>query len=62
MEVARATQSQIRAIFAITKRQGLDANVLVRERYRIHRMDDLSIREASALIDDLKSGRTEARS
>ncbi|HQX49954.1 MAG TPA: hypothetical protein PLY87_01170 [Planctomycetaceae bacterium] len=62
MEVARATQSQIRAIFAITKRQGLDANVLIRDRYRIHRMDDLSIREASALIDELKSGRTEARS
>ncbi len=62
MEVARATQSQIRAIFAITKRQGLDPNVLVRDRYRVHRMDDLSIREASALIDDLKSGRTEVRS
>ncbi len=62
MEVARATQSQIRAIFAITKRQGLDPNALVREKYRVHRMDDLSIREASALIDELKSGRTEVRS
>ncbi len=62
MEVARATQSQIRAIFAITKRQGLDANVLVRDKYRVHRMDDLSIREASALIDDLKDLRSEVRS
>jgi len=62
MEVARATQSQIRAIFAITKRQGLDPDVLVRDKYRVHRMDDLSIREASALIDELKNGRTEVRS
>ena len=62
MEMARATQSQIRAIFAITKRQGLDPDVLVRDKYRVHRMDDLSIREASALIDELKNGRTEVRS
>jgi len=62
MEVARATQSQIRAIFGITKRQGLDPNVLVRDKYRVHRIDDLSIREASALIEELKNGRTEVRS
>ena len=56
MEVACATQSQIRAIFAIAKRQGVDPNALARDRYRVHRMDDLSIREASALIDELKTG------
>jgi hypothetical protein len=61
IEVARATQSQIRAIFAISKRQGLDPQALISERYRVHRMEDLTIREASALIDDLKSG-TGARS
>jgi hypothetical protein len=56
IEVARATQSQIRAIFAISKRQGLDPQALISERYRVHRMEDLTIREASALIDDLKNG------
>ena len=56
IEVARATQSQIRAIFAISKRQGLDPKALISERYRVYRMEDLTIREASALIDDLKSG------
>ena len=55
IEVARATQSQIRAIFAISKRQGLDPHTVISERYRVHKMDELTIREASALIDDLKS-------
>ena len=55
IEVARATQSQIRAIFAISKRQGLDPHTVISERYRVHRMEELTIREASALIDDLKS-------
>jgi hypothetical protein len=56
VEVARATQSQIRAIFAISKRQGLDPKSLVSERYRVYRMEDLTIREASTLIDELKNG------
>ena len=55
IEVARATQSQIRAIFAISKRQGLDPHAVISERYRVHKMEELTIREASALIDDLKS-------
>ena len=55
IEVARATQSQIRAIFAISKRQGLDPHTVINDRYRVHKMEELTIREASALIDDLKS-------
>jgi len=54
IEVARATQSQIRAIFAISKRQGLDPHTVINDRYRVHKMEELTIREASALIDDLK--------
>ena len=56
VEVARATQSQIRAIFAITKRQGLDPHQVINERFRVHKMEDLTIREASSLIDELKNG------
>ena len=56
IEVARATQSQIRAIFAISKRQGLDPHTVINDRYRVHKMEELTIREASALIDDLKLG------
>ena len=56
VEVAGATQSQIRAIFAITKRQGLDPHQVINERFRVHKMEDLTIREASSLIDELKNG------
>ena len=61
VEVAGATQSQIRAIFAITKRQGLDPHKVISDRYRVHKMEELTIREASAIIDELKNG-AEARS
>ena len=56
VEVARATQSQIRAIFAITKRHGLDPHKVINDRYRVHKMEELTIREASAIIDELKNG------
>ena len=55
VEVARASSGQIRAIFAITKRLGLDPNAIIQERFRIYRMEDLTMREASSLIDDLQS-------
>ncbi len=58
IEVARATQSQIRAIFAITKRLGLDPHKVISERFHVHRMEDLTIREASSIIEDLNSGAT----
>ena len=56
VEVAGATESQIRAIFAISKRQGLDPHKVISDRYRVHKMEDLTIREASSLIDELKNG------
>jgi len=50
----RATQSQVRAIHAIADRQGIDLSSLLRERFQISHADDLSITEASQLIDELK--------
>lgn len=61
VEVARASQSQIRAIYAITKRLGLDPHAIIQEKFRIYRIEDLTMREASSLIDDLKSRQTEVR-
>ena len=61
VEVARASQSQIRAIYAITKRLGLDPHAIILEKFRIYRIEDLTMREASGLIDDLKSLQTEVR-
>jgi hypothetical protein len=50
-----ATQSQVRAIGAIAKRLQLDLDDLLRTRYQVRRTQDLSIKEASQLIDELKS-------
>ncbi len=60
--VGTATQSQVRAIFAIARRQRVDPASLVREQFNVERLEDLSIREASTLIDDLKRGEVEVRS
>ncbi len=53
--VAKASPGQIRAIFAITKRQGLDANAIIRDRCGVFRMEHLTMREASSLIDELQN-------
>lgn len=54
-----ATQSQVKAIFAITRAQGLNVNQLLRDRYHVGKPEELSIKEASQLIDSLKSSRQE---
>jgi hypothetical protein len=56
-----ATQSQVKALYAITKSQGLNLNQLLRERFRVGKPEQLSIREASQLIDDLKSSGSQER-
>lgn len=50
-----ATRSQAKALFAISKSRGVDLTKLLRERFRVGRAEQLSIREASQLIDELKS-------
>ena len=57
-----ATSSQVRAIFAIAKRKGVDLPGLLRAQFGVDRADDLSIRNASSLIDQLKTGTTKERS
>ena len=49
-----ATQSQVRAIGAIAKRMRINLDELL-TRFHVSRVQDLSIREASQLIDELKS-------
>ena len=51
----KATASQIRALHAIASRQGLDLTVTLQERYGLDHAEDLSIGQASELIDNLKS-------
>jgi hypothetical protein len=50
-----ATQSQVKAIFAIARSQGLDLAALLQERFQVSRPDALTIQEASQLIDHLKN-------
>jgi hypothetical protein len=52
-EVIRyATTSQVRAI---CKRQGVDATWLAAERFQVNDLEELTLREASSLIEELKS-------
>jgi hypothetical protein len=60
-QIGTVTQSQLRAIHAISRRSSLDAASLLRERFKVDRAEALSIREASELIDHLKRGLNEVR-
>jgi hypothetical protein len=50
-----ATASQVRAIRAICSRRKIDLVGLLRERFGLTTADELGIRQASNLIDELKS-------
>jgi len=52
-----ATQSQVRAIGAIVKRLQIDLNHLLRTRFQVKRTQDLSIKQASQLIDELNGNK-----
>ena len=48
-----ATVSQVRALHAIATRQGFDLTERLREQFNLYRAEELSVSEASRLIDDL---------
>jgi len=50
-----ATVSQVRAIKAIANRVGTNLDHLLHDRFHVARPDDLSIGDASSLIDELKA-------
>jgi len=51
----RATDSQVRALHAIANRQKIDLRSLLDRQYQLGRPEDLSLQEASQLIDELNS-------
>jgi hypothetical protein len=57
----RATVSQVRAIRAICDRRGLNADQVASERFRVNTVEDLTLQEASSLIDELKATPTSAK-
>jgi hypothetical protein len=50
-----ATQSQIKALHAITKARQLNLSAMLGDRYQLRHPEDLSIKQASDLIDALKA-------
>lgn len=50
-----ATPNQIRAIVGLAIRHHVNLSDLLSQRYRVNRAEDLSLAEASALIDELKA-------
>jgi len=50
----QATTSQIRALHAIANRQGLTLTDVLQDRFRLYKAEDLSVAQASQLIDELK--------
>ena len=56
----QATSSQVKAIHAIAGRNRIDVGRLVQDRFNVQRPDDLSISDASSLIDELKAAQSGA--
>lgn len=56
-----ATQSQVKAIHAIARNRRIDVGQFLNERFHVNRPDDLSIKEASAAIDELKGDAKDGR-
>ena len=50
-----ATQSQVKAIYSISRAQKIDLAVFLREQFQVHRVEDLSLKQASQAIDALKA-------
>lgn len=52
-----ATQSQVKALHAIAKAQRLNISQVLRERFQVSKPEDLTIKQASLLIDSLNKSR-----
>ena len=50
-----ATSAQVRALHSIASRQNFNLTELLREKFGIYRAEDLGIKEASGLIDELNT-------
>lgn len=52
-----ATSAQVRALHSISTRQNFKLADLLRDRFHIYKAEELSLREASQLIDELNASR-----
>jgi hypothetical protein len=51
----QATQSQVRAIHAIARSRKINVGQLLNDRFQVARAEELSLKQASAVIDELKN-------
>ena len=56
------TPNQLKAIYGLARRNRLDPQKLVHDRFDRYVPEDLTIREASELLDEFKQDRSVARS
>ncbi len=59
--IRKATASQVRAIRSICNSQGIDAIQLASEQFNVNSLEQLTIRQASSLIDELKTASNNGR-
>jgi hypothetical protein len=57
----RATQSQVKAIHAIGRNRRIDVAQFLNDRFQVSKPEDLSIKDASKAIDELKGDAEEGR-
>jgi hypothetical protein len=57
-----ATQSQVKAIHAIAHRRHIDVAQFLNERFHVGRPDELTIKQANSVIDELKGQADDGRS
>ena len=50
-----ATTSQVKAVFAIAKDRGINVHPIIHTRYGTNKVEQLTVKQASELIDYLKS-------
>jgi hypothetical protein len=57
----QATQSQVKAINSIARNRRIDIAHFLNDRFHVNKPEDLSIKDASKVIDELKADSTEGR-
>jgi len=57
----QATQSQVKAIHAIARSRRIDVERFLNDRFHVSRPDDLTIKDASTAIDELKGNTNDGR-
>ena len=56
-----ASPAQVKALYAISRQKGIDLRTILRERFSLSRPDELTLPQASGLIDELRAAPTPSK-